>query len=1124
MSLPFGLKAELPKCAQRLLASGFGFLGVAGSAGVTAALASPEHPVAAGVAGAVAVTAGLLVNEFHRAYHESRDEERAGRNHLVRRGMARALSQALRAEEPECEGLFPPDIRSAVFVYLPRYLQKAADGSDNALLDGLFPLALSEEAWDVLNRYQAELEPSSLNRLSKGERDSLLQREEQDQAALATLLRNLPVPESGEEEIRSYLAQLSHRNCEAQIKELAARLLPQFRIEFAVVFSAGGPESLAIEYKHEKFTRAALIRIAELLNSVKRDTALLPGMDAKLDKLLQAQTPAPRTGKPQNLPFATLGNLFKGREADMEALERQLKKSGAAAIVQPASITGMGGIGKTRLAIEYALRHEGEFSALLFVTANTVDELNTNFALLSGPLALNLPEYRSGNQPEQYAAVLKWLQANKGWLLILDNVDTVDKVDIKKDAIKAVQQLVPRLSCGQALITSRVSEWGSEIRAIGLDLLSEEAAVSYLIEKTAAGRQPSQGDESEAQALAEELGRLALALEQAAAWINARGISLAEYRRRWQQSNQKLLAFHDDQAMQYPRTVAVTFLTSFEQLSPNGRRLLNLLAWLAPEPVPQFLVEVRGGPFAAENEENLPEEQWPGAQEEAEEALSDLVRFSLATRSMDRNAFSVHRLVQTVARRNQTNDDHDRCVATALRWVDKGIPFDTHDVRFWPIVEQLTPHALAIAAEADRREIAGPTARLMNQLGAFFWSRAEWSQAERMMRRVVSIFEKSLGPDHPNVATALNNLAELLKATNRLAEAEPLYRRVVGIFEANDPEHQPNYAGALNNLAGLLYATNRLAEAEPMYRRALAIDERSYGPDHPEVATDLNNLAALLEDTNRLAEAEPMYRRALAIDEKSYGPEHPEVATALNNLAVLLRATNRLAEAEPMYRRALAIGEQSFGPEHPTVAIRLNNLAGLLRATNRLAEAEPMFRRALAIDEKSHGPDHPEVATDLNNLAGLLYATNRLAEAEPMYRRALAIDEKSYGPDHPEVATDLNNLAGLLQATNRLAEAEPMYRRVVSIFEKSLGPDHPNVATALNNLAGLLEATNRLNEAEPMVRRTLEIRINFTRATGHPHPHLQDTVNNYAGLLEKMGMTQEQILARLREMAPEFFE
>ena len=163
------------------------------------------------------------------------------------------------------------------------------------------------------------------------------------------------------------------------------------------------------------------------------------------------------------------------------------------------------------------------------------------------------------------------------------------------------------------------------------------------------------------------------------------------------------------------------------------------------------------------------------------------------------------------------------------------------------------------------------------------------------------------------------------------------------------PDH-PHVATALNNLARLLQDTNRLGEAEPLMRRALAIAEGSYGPDHPDVASDLNNLALLLQDTNRLGEAEPLMRRALAIDEGSYGPDHPDVATDLNNLAGLLQATNRLGEAEPLMRRALGIFlrfTRATGHEHPHLRDAIENYGGLLEELG-LSEGEIARRLAEA--------------------------------------------------------------------------------------------------------------------------------------------------------------------------------
>jgi tetratricopeptide (TPR) repeat protein len=428
----------------------------------------------------------------------------------------------------------------------------------------------------------------------------------------------------------------------------------------------------------------------------------------------------------------------------------------------------------------------------------------------------------------------------------------------------------------------------------------------------------------------------------------------------------------------------------------------------------------------------------------------------------------------------------------------------------WAEAEPLMRRALAIAEKKYGPEHPNVAIALDN-LALLLQVTNHLGEAEPLMRRALIIAEKRHWPEHPEVARALNNLAQLLQATNRLAEAEPLMRRALAIAETRyGPEH-PNVATVLSNLGQLLWASSRLSEAESLMRRALAIDEKTNGPDHPRVATDLNNLAQLLKATDRLAEAEPLMRRALAIDEKRYGPKHPKVAIRLNNLATLLGATQRLSEAEPLMRRALAIDEQSYGLEHPNVAAHLNNLAQLLETTNRLAEAEPLVRRALAIDEKSYGPEHPEVATDLNILARLLEATNRLAEAEPMMRRALAIDENSYGPEHSRVANDLSNLAMLLQDTNRLAEAEPMMRRALAIDVESYGSEHPDVARDLNNLAELLQATNRLAEAEPLMHRALAVLVMSDRHTGHEHPQQGAVSENYRQLLRAMGKPETEI-------------
>jgi CHAT domain-containing protein/Tfp pilus assembly protein PilF len=281
--------------------------------------------------------------------------------------------------------------------------------------------------------------------------------------------------------------------------------------------------------------------------------------------------------------------------------------------------------------------------------------------------------------------------------------------------------------------------------------------------------------------------------------------------------------------------------------------------------------------------------------------------------------------------------------------------------------------------------------------------------------------------------------------------------------KALGPNH-PDVAQSLNNLAALYKDQGRYADAEPLYKRSLAIREKSLGPDHPDVANSLNNLALLYNDQGRYADAEPLYRRSLAIVEKSLGPYHPHVATVLTGLAYLYHEQSRYADAEPLYKRSLAIWEKSLGPNHPNVATVLNNLAELYREQSRYADAEPL----------SLGPNHPDVAQSLNNLAALYDDQGRYADAEPLYKRSIVIWEKSLGPDHPYVASSLNNLALLYREQGRYTEAEPLYKRSLVIREKSLGPDHPAVANLLNNLAALYRNQGRWAEALPMVRMATE--------------------------------------------------
>jgi len=625
-----------------------------------------------------------------------------------------------------------------------------------------------------------------------------------------------------------------------------------------------------------------------------------------------------------HLPYPSLGDLFRGRGERLKALHASLVNApakGAAAVVGKA-LHGLGGVGKTRLAVEYAWHHADDYTALLFVGADSPEALQRNLARLCSPAILELPECQGTEVPVQFAAVIRWLQRNPGWLLILDNVDS-------EAAAQAAEGLLPQLPGGHMLITSRLSNWSGSVEALPLDVLDTPATVDFLLARTDAKRRKQADDAEQARILAVELDGLALALEQASAYIAQRRLSLTGYLAEWRGQSDKVLAWYNERLMQYPKSVAVTWQTSVDQLGEAGRRLLQRLAWLAPDPIPESLLDVAV----------------PGAttDDDADAALAELESYSLVVRAADAPVFTIHRLVQTVTQRVADG----AALTEALCWISGAFVGDPSDVRNWPVLTPLLPHVRAIAAHADEAGIADPTALLMNQTGLLLHGMGLYTQAEPLYARALAIWEQALGPEHPHVATSLNNLARLYDAQGAYAKAEPLYARALAICEkALGPEH-PHMATCLNNLAVLYHAQGVYAKAEPLYARALAIRERALGPKHPDVATSLDNLALLYYAQGAYAEAEPLCARALAILEKALGPEHPDVATCLNNLAGLYRAQGSYAEVEPLYTRALAILEKALGPEHlDTLATR--------KAINKLSSQTTSQMQGSSIAANAH--------------------------------------------------------------------------------------------------------------------------------------------------------------------------
>jgi tetratricopeptide (TPR) repeat protein len=777
-------------------------------------------------------------------------------------------------------------------------------------------------------------------------------------------------------EIPDWGAKDYDRQCADWVRELRRRQYFDLR-----AFHTKGPDALA-DSEVETHFRQLPRRLWEQIKRVEASTILRGNVDR----------PNPH---------------FQGRQRHLRELHQALHRKQVGML---AAVQGVGGLGKTALALEYAHAFGYEYGGGRWqVRCEGRDDLRLALASLEPAIGIQFTQAEAADLDLQFARVLDELhqlaEAVPGasrCLLILDNVDRTALLSL------AQTQRLPPVDWLHVIVTTRLNQdeldgQASDRQFLAVDELPEDEGLDLIESYQPGARFSDETERDAALGIVRLLGGFTLAVENAAIFLAQRelNVTCAGFLARLQSeglSGLEALAASTKATIQHgEKLVGATLAPTLELLSPEEMLVLRYAALLPADQIAlpwlRVLVTLEFPELGADAEPGYPD-PW-----------LTLLRRLLGLRLL---------------KPSEVTDGEGRLLV----------------VRMHRVVQHVVQARFAFVR---KRFFAGMLRAVQRSVQA----RTRFTQEELLARLVEHVVKR----------------CKFVRKNEHVPvhrwELEPLRGSAEWLLE----EHHPQASLIANDVGMSLVHLARFSEAEPLMRLSLANDMQDYGPELPNVATHLNNLAHLLQETNRRGEAELLMRRALAIDERRHGPKHPAVATSLNNLAQVLQNTDRLEEAEPLMRRALAIDEQHYGPGHPNVATDLSNLAWLLRSTNRLVEAEPLMKRVVRIFERTYGWNHPRVAVALNNLAQLLKATNRLEEAEVSMLMALAIDEQCYGKEHPNVAVRLNNLAGLLRATNRLGEAEPLGRRHLEIFFKfkaQTGHEHPNLQTAIGNYSTLL--------------------------------------------------------------------
>ena len=670
-----------------------------------------------------------------------------------------------------------------------------------------------------------------------------------------------------------------------------------------------------------------------------------------------------------NVPYRR-NPFFTGREDVLIYLHSQLTATSAVALNQTQAITGLGGIGKTQIAIEYAHRYRDDYDAVFWVAAATRETLQADFVALAR--LLQLPAQDLADQQLIIEAVKHWLERHEQWLLILDNADELE----------LLVDFLPTVDTGYILLTTRAQATGSLAPSIPIEQMSaQEGALlvlrrAQLLAPKALLEQASAEERAQAETLVAAMGGLPLALDQAGAYIEETNCGLSGYLELYRTHRTHLLQRRSTGPSAHPEPVAVTWRLAFlkvEQANPAAADLLRFCAFLAPDAIPEAMITEGGtklGPILG-----------PIATDAfiLNAALEVLRKYSLVRRNPDTKTLIIHRLVQAVLKESMDEQMQRQWAERAVCAVNEVFPEGYFES--WDRCQEYMPHVLACSQLIEQYGLMlAEAALLLQRAGAHAYERAQYRNAESLLQQSIPICQQVLGFESSQTVQSLNYLAETY------------------------------------------YEQGKYEQAEPLFQQALAIHEQLFGSEHPSTASSVNNLAVLYRTQGKYEQAEPLFQRALAIREQVLGSEHQETAEGLNNLAYFYHHQGKYEQAEPLFQRALLIAEQIRGPEHPFTALVLHNLARLYHDQGSYVEAKSLFQRALSIRERMLGPEHPRLATTQASLGRLYRDQGRYAEAELLFQQALMTQEKMLGPEHPDTAAtrkDFLDLREKMQQTGK---------------------------------------------------------------------------------------------------------
>lgn len=671
---------------------------------------------------------------------------------------------------------------------------------------------------------------------------------------------------------------------------------------------------------------------------------------------------------------------------------------------QRVAIEGLGGIGKTQIALEisFRLQEQDPNCSVFWVPAVSQATFENGYRNIGR--ALSLPGI-DNDQTDVKALVAAALSKSTGrWCLIIDNIDDTELLSVSEKN-RGIGEYLPFSPKGSILVTTRNHEITTQLdisheQTYSIDEMSEDEALKML----ATALKPKQMQDSESTiALLDSFSYLPLAIKQAIAYMSRTGVSTKSYLEHYRQSDSDritMLSRHFEDRGRYrdiANPIATTWLISFSRIEKNhplSAEYLKYMCFMAEKDIPRL-------PSSSDEEDY-----------QLDEAIGVLLGYSFITERDDGNSFDMHRLVRVVTR-NSIGSEFDRYLLVATKKISQLYP-EPEDANKDAWMRYL-PHAEVILDSNSPGSGEETTADLFWKVGKSYHLLDKDYRSEQMIRRSFRIAEKELGPNHQKTLRYKGELGICLINVGRYKESEQIHRQVLDICQQQLGPRNSLTLRSMYTLADALHFLGADEEAEQMSRDAFSLHQEVYGPRHEDTLNSMYVLARNLGYRGKYVEAEEMHRQSLRICQEEYGPRDHRTLPPMDGLGSCFRNLKKYGEAENIFRQVLRVRLEDLGPRHMGTLGSMNSLALVLREKGEYNEAEQLHREVSKLISEELGPDHPLTLKSLHNLGVMLRKVGKSEEAEMILRQVVQASNETLGPAHPDTLQTIRNLAKLLK-------------------------------------------------------------------------------------------------------------